>query len=78
MEEGEQERYKAKFSVACVHCSRAAGWLLCLQFGLIVNRSQTFCVHSGKFLSEGSLETLSHCLQSGSRTDRGGGVWRDF
>ena len=32
----------------------------------------------GKCYSEPSRCSLSHCLQSGSRTDRGDGVWRYF
>ena len=32
----------------------------------------------GEDVSEASLETHPHCLQSGSRIDRGDGVWRYF
>ena len=34
--------------------------------------------YAGECYSEGSLASLSHSLQSWSRIDRGGGVWRVF
>ena len=58
---------------------------ICLLFQKVILKAKihttqlmTTIIIIGKSYSEPSSSSLSHCLQSGSRTDRGDGVWRYF